>query len=1236
MEGTEENSNLGSGRRQWNYMSIPRDSTARTPADPVLDFQDRFKRIEWYNPEERVRRSDLNPTLDETEGDQFITVLEIALRGGSFADSSGSPDAWGGIMRLLSKSGVDYSRRKFIEIWINGPEEGELHVDLGTLSEDAMWQDGVAPNGQLDTEDRNGDGRLDNTGNADPEFDEDSGLDGVFNGQEVCVTEDCNPADPTGDNWDYDDEDNKDDYSRINRTEDNGVLDTEDLNTNNGLTLPDDEVYFRYTVNLNTAIEPPEARGAPGTGWRLYRIPLRGGGGKLPIERPKLENDIKMARLWFSGISNPNPAPFQIASIEVVGNRWLEGPLLSGLQADSMRVEPGYGLVADTLSQLIGNFSIRTIDNKTGEDRDGDGNDDYQSPPIDLRESRGVVEQEQSLVLDFENLRAAHTGYALKDLFQDENYSRYAALNFWYQTREEIGGDPWLFVRFGFDSLNFYEYRTPLVNGIGWQEVKLDLAELTRVKLAAEAAGADSITLFRADRRLPYSVLEVPGGEVASVGSPTLTRVGVVMFGVMNRDTLPFGATTGEVWVNELRLIDVLRDPGTAARIGFSADFADLASLNVNFSRVDDEFHSLGGTRTGNINTDMRLGGNVALHKFIENSGLSLPLNWGWSTSKSLPDLRSGSDIVLEDRDAERTEANDLTGSISISRTKKSQDALMYHSIDAMSFNVSGNVRNGFSPTRVDTSDAYRMSFGYAFRPRTPKQWNAYRSLRLAYFPTSVAFSASKDESHTETIDTRTLAGAMTRADSLRAKRDLESKRSSSSVSVDANPITTVGITTSYNFVTTRDHTRGEETFVPGVNWGLEIGRAQSAGAKYVPSLPKQLQWLAPNITYDTKYTEAIPFDLEDDAKQVFGDTTEVRPKVVSNDNRSTLNLTISTTRLFGTPSPRPKGGEADSGGPGVFSTAADQARSFGRRFQDIRASFSIARGSSYDRVLSRPGLAYQFGFDNEIDSAEILRSTGREDRFDRKRDVSGRFSSGVTLPQSVGLTAEYAFTQSNVERSRNTQEAKTVNWPRLNANWNGLERIKALQPYLESATVNSGYEVTSRQAGTDIDKPDRKETTKSWSPLFSLAVALQNTLRANLTANRSTSTSESFLGGTAATEGSSSDYRLGFDYRIQTARKVSMPLLGRGEPTAFTSELTVGMDFSLDSDKNVNLGRGEVRETVQQHTRRWEVRPKANYTFSKNVSGSMDAHYGETNNRKNEFESRRNVGLSVAATLKF
>lgn len=70
------------------------------------------------------------------------------------AAAIGSHDFDWGVPVLLSKTGVDSSRRTFIEIWIKGPEDGLFHIDLGTLSEDALWQDGVAPNSRLRIEAR--------------------------------------------------------------------------------------------------------------------------------------------------------------------------------------------------------------------------------------------------------------------------------------------------------------------------------------------------------------------------------------------------------------------------------------------------------------------------------------------------------------------------------------------------------------------------------------------------------------------------------------------------------------------------------------------------------------------------------------------------------------------------------------------------------------------------------------------------------------------------------------------------------------------------------------------------------------------------------------------------------------------------------------------------------------------------------------------------------------------------
>ncbi len=1209
MEGTEESSSLGAVRRQWANASLP---IGPGPGGH-LNFADRYQRVEWFNPKNAARRSDLNTILEgRDEGKNTITVLEIALKGGTQNSPQGT-NGWGGIMRLLSKTGIDYSRRKFLEVWVNPKttRSGILHVDLGTIPEDATWQRGVAPNGRLDTEDRTKDERLDDTGNRGP-LDEDTGLDGQFNELEApCgARPDCDPADPTSDDWHYDDND-ENDYSRINGTEANGFLDTEDLDGN--FILNAEESYFHYAIDLAADSVAVYGRQDAGTSWRLYRIPLRD--GVAAAGAPTLDRDVKSVRVWFSGIESPEAA-FQIASIEIVGNRWLEGPFLSGRQ-DSLGTEivPGYGLIADTTAD-VGRFAVRTIDNKT--------DSVYFAPPIEIREINNVLEREQSLVLEFDELAASHSAYASKDLFQDEDYSRYTRLNFFYRAQGAVaGGEPWLFVRFGSDSLNFYEFRTPVSPG-DWQEAMIDLAKLTQVKL--ELLARDSVVVYRTTTKKPYYVdsVSVAPGVIAAVGSPTLTRIGLVEFGITNRS--PGGPTTGEVWVDELRLTDVRKNAGMAERFNFTVDFADLASLSAGVSRIDDNYQSLGGARSGAINTDSRINGSLNVHKLIEGTGLSIPFAWGWSGRTSLPELRTGSDVVLLDREAERTENSSLTGSVSIARSRKSKSLLMYHSIDAMRFRISGAQSNGFSPSKIDTSNSYGFGFDYGFRPRTPKDLRVFRSFRMAWFPTNIGFSASKDESEALSVDRRVL---QTGADSL-ATRRVRNRASRSIVTVDGSPIAARNFTTKYSFSSTRDHGResqGELLRGSGVNIGQEVGRAQSAGLTFTPLMPKALLWMVPNLSYDTQYSEALPFELGRDR------ATGKRLRNVRNQNSAKLSTALNLVSLF-----RNQGGSAGGADSTKKFNPFSGLGALGRRLQDIRTSIAVARNSGFDRVKERPDLRYQLGFDDILDpSVRDTGVAGREERFDRTKSITGSASGGVSLFRGVVLLTEYSRSESRAVQSRNQSARSSTTWPDFNASWGDLDRIGAIGKLVESASLDVGYKESHEKSGVNISQPDQETTRKEWAPLFSVAATLDNGLRANLSGNRSAAIGQSRLGSRAKSENSSSSYRMGFQYRIKTVRKVSVPLLGKGEPTAFTSELGLSLDFNLQNAMDIVRATlpGQV-DNVQSNTRTWSVVPRATYGFSKNVNGQLEARYGETNNRKNENLSRRTIGMSVSATLAF
>ena len=232
-------------------------------------------------------------------------------------------------------------------------EEGVLHLDLG----DQINEDFVA-NGRLDTEDEPFPGRT--TGDGVVSKEEDIGIDGRTDEGELNhyllladaafdttlslqerkeaftrlypTVDPLRPTrsadDPEGDNWRYEPQRNKNDYSRINGTQGNKVdletgdrPDTEDLN-NNGV-LDQRNNYYHYQIDLSQ--DEYEVPGTQSNGWRQLRLPLYGD----VAERVGLPDStrIEFARLMLSSgplLDDEATVLAEVALIEVVGNEWQE------------------------------------------------------------------------------------------------------------------------------------------------------------------------------------------------------------------------------------------------------------------------------------------------------------------------------------------------------------------------------------------------------------------------------------------------------------------------------------------------------------------------------------------------------------------------------------------------------------------------------------------------------------------------------------------------------------------------------------------------------------------------------------------------------------------------------------------------------------------------------------------------------------------------------------------------
>lgn len=492
MEDTENIQSFSVMREAW------------VPASPPLlcRWQD-TRRIWWYVKDHEVHLEDLFPWAESRPGPSYIPVLEINFRGYRYSQDFVTSDPasdWGGLMRLVSATGADYSDFDFIQVWLRQKEGegGMMHVDMGEISENYYnpWE----PD-SLHTEDRDRDGELSVT--------ENTGLDGVFTGQ---------AGDDPYDDWGY----TQDDYSRINGTEGDPrwVCDTEDLDNDGELDA--DNVHFRLSFDLaDTSWIVSEAS----KGWRLYRIPL---GKADAIGCLPRWDSIKYLRFHFTDVDSP--CVFQIAYLQIKDIRW---------DSESIRHKP----------------DMAWLDPEPGERFEISGKNtredpDYIPPYDPGKSSDGYRKQEQSMAFSLTNLAPGRCGSARRALADIRDCTQYRRLAFYVHGDDSASvEDLSLFVRMGSDSLNFYEYATGI--GTGWESVEIPLTELT----ATEAVEPSVRTIY--GTQVFYRSAETDDGWIAIYGEPLLSEVAWIGAGVVNNGGAPTATDRIEVWFDDLRLTHI-------------------------------------------------------------------------------------------------------------------------------------------------------------------------------------------------------------------------------------------------------------------------------------------------------------------------------------------------------------------------------------------------------------------------------------------------------------------------------------------------------------------------------------------------------------------------------------------------------------------------------------------------------------------------------------------------------
>ena len=534
---------------------------------------------------------------------------------------------WGGIMRNLSSTANNLVEEniEFIEFWlkvIDAPDGSKLYIDLGQITED------VIPNGQLDDEDVNENGNVDEG--------EDIGIDRLRDFEEEGYDPINNP-DPAGDNFAY--ATGSTDYQRINGTQGNFELtripDSEDLNGN--LTLDRVNSFFRYEVPIDTnrLTNPFIQGGGDNAGWYLFKVPLRE--YTAAVGQPSF-TIVDFIRIFTVG--NESSMHLRFNDINLVGNQWRKV------------LVPGY-VDEDDTTLIVSTISFEE-------------NPEYVQPPGVSRErdrsnpDEEVLKNEQSLRLVINELHDGDKREIVKDLYRPLDLFNYKEMKFFVHGDEDdsygsvsyfndindFGSE--VYLRFGSDSLNFYEYRQPVK--AGWNEVKITLSDLTSIKQLRE----DLTVLYK----VPLENL--PGHSYGIKGNPTLTSISFFAIGILNpnlneaRQQQPpnYYWVSGEIWVNELRVLGADDTKGWAYSTSTSLQMADLMTISFNLGQTDPYFHKLNerfGSRIDKRNWGTTV--NFDALKLIPANltGSNLKINYSRNESVAKPLYLPGTDILVDE-----------------------------------------------------------------------------------------------------------------------------------------------------------------------------------------------------------------------------------------------------------------------------------------------------------------------------------------------------------------------------------------------------------------------------------------------------------------------------------------------------------------------------------------------------------------------------------------------------------
>ena len=570
--------------------------------------------------------------------------------------------------------------------------------------------------------------------------------------------------------------------------------DVEDINQD--FTLNEYERYYEYHVSIrpedmrlgyNHITDVREAAVTLRNGnretvkWYQFRIPLSQPDGKEGSISDF--TSVRFMRMFLTQFQKPIVLRF--GSLDLVRGEWrvYDQPLTAGsnsgtLEVSAVNIEennnkrpvnyvlpPGISRVTDPSQPQLTEANEQALNMVVKNLSKGESKAVYRNTTLDLRQYRRL----QMFV---------HANHLIDDATNLQN--------------DQLA----VFIRLGSDyKSNYYEYVIPLkltpdrndYNKYNvddcravWPEdnmLDIDLSLFTRVKKArnkARAMGTASyITLFS-----DYDP-EKPNNKVCVMGNPSLGEVKTMMIGVRN---LSSTLKSGEVWVNELRLLDVVNKGGWAASGAMNIQLSDVGTVNLTGKVMTEGFGGLEDGvlsrskedyRTYSVTTSLELG-----KFFPDKMKVTAPLYYSITKEETRPKYNPlDTDMELDDAlESMEQHERDSIESIAVTRSTTTNFSLsnvrfgiktkrhpMPYDPANFSLSYSHSHRHSSGETTVyERDDQWRGTLNYSYTPvykswepfkksKSKSKWMAFpKAFGLNWLPQNITFNSEMTRVYNE------------------------------------------------------------------------------------------------------------------------------------------------------------------------------------------------------------------------------------------------------------------------------------------------------------------------------------------------------------------------------------------------------------------------------------------------------------------------------------------------------